>query len=210
MPNTLSPDKKRHNAQNNLTEAKPCKNCGVIFQRDKRYSRAYFKKQKYCSQRCSANSFMARNSEIYGDPKDRFRLLVKIEQNGCWRWMGSISSAGYGTISIAGRRQYAHRFSLKNFGSGLKENQMACHTCDNPWCVNPEHLYAGNYKTNGVDAAKRQRFAHQKLNEDDVRKIFHSSKANSEIAKQYGITSSMVCAIKKRRKWRHVDVENAN
>lgn len=76
----------------------------------------------------------------------------------CWPWTGNHSVAGYGQIKRAGRRLGAHRVSLEmKLGRALEPGEMACHTCDNPPCVNPDHLYAGDNSTNQVDAWARTR-----------------------------------------------------
>lgn len=57
-------------------EVKSCAFCSAAFTRDRRYSRAYFAKQKFCSQNCSARSFSENNAAIYGDPIARFMERV--------------------------------------------------------------------------------------------------------------------------------------
>lgn len=76
----------------------------------------------------------------------------------CWEWTGARNDLGYGYVRVAGRRFYAHRLSLYIARGRLGSEQLACHTCDNPPCVNPAHLYAGTYRTNSQDASRRGRF----------------------------------------------------
>lgn len=193
-----------------LARTKKCASCGAAFERDPRYSRKYFARQKYCSQACSAISFQERNAEIYGNPLDRFFAFVEKRDDGCWMWTGPRCPGGYGQISIGGKKQRAHRFSLRHLGGGVADGQLACHKCDRPWCVNPEHLYAGNYVSNGVDAVKRGRRKGQKLTEADVRSIICSTMRDSDLAAQHNVSKTMIRAIKSRRKWAHVEVGDAD
>lgn len=185
-------------------EVKSCAFCSAAFTRDRRYSRAYFAKQKFCSQNCSARSFSENNAAIYGDPIARFMERVSKRESGCWEWNGNLNNKGYGYFSIGGKKRLAHRFALENLGSGIRKGQVACHDCDNPKCVNPEHLYAGTFKSNSIDAVRRGRLKHQKLSVEDAKNILVSDEAYTVLAERYGIGTEMVSAIKTGRKWAHL------
>lgn len=84
------------------------------------------------------------------------KYVVKNGINECWGWLGPITSKGYGTFSIKGKRVLAHRFSYNiNFTDPL--SLIVCHKCDNPICSNPSHLFLGSYSDNHVDALKKGR-----------------------------------------------------
>lgn len=79
----------------------------------------------------------------------------KVDRRGadeCWEWMAGKNRAGYGRFHFEGEPQLAHRLAV---GLRAREVGCACHTCDNPGCVNPHHLYVGNYVTNAADRVER-------------------------------------------------------
>lgn len=77
--------------------------------------------------------------------------------DGCWWWLGPSGNFGYGTIAVRGRAIGAHRFvCILEYGD--MEGLEACHTCDNPRCVNPAHLFPGTHKENMSDMVSKGRF----------------------------------------------------
>lgn len=93
--------------------------------------------------------------------RDYFEARVSPEPNtGCWLWVGELQSDGrYGRLKVNGRRKYAHRLSLELHGRGDGEGLCACHRCNNPMCVNPDHIYWGTAKENMNDARVSGRMA---------------------------------------------------
>ena len=93
------------------------------------------------------------------------RFWSKVDQRGpddCWPWTGARSAKGYGRIGVTidGRKAgiIASRFSFLIYYGPLPPGMMACHTCDNPPCVNPAHLFAGTAQTNAQDMVAKGRF----------------------------------------------------
>ncbi len=82
------------------------------------------------------------------DEKEFWSLVDVKGENECWLWKGSFKSNGYGNF----HRKSAHRVSYKIINCKFpKERFEICHKCNNPKCVNPNHLYAGTHKENMQD-----------------------------------------------------------
>jgi len=99
--------------------------------------------------------------KIAADDPARFMLNVEKEKSGCWTWTGSRQSKdparAYGRFYVGhGISIKAHRFSYFHF-IGDPGKLFVCHKCDNPICVNPEHLFLGNHSDNAKDAKNKGR-----------------------------------------------------
>ncbi len=93
------------------------------------------------------------------------RFWSKVDKRGpdeCWPWVGT-RTAGYGILYTKGRGVRASRisWSLAN-GCTFPHGRIACHTCDNPGCVNPAHIWAGTPKENCHDMLAKGRSHYQK------------------------------------------------
>ena len=92
-------------------------------------------------------------SEIAKSYEEEFLKNVEKTES-CWNWKGSLSR-GYG-IFFAGKFIKSHRFSYIIFNDKeIDKSNIICHHCDNPICVNPNHLYSGTHKTNAEDMQRR-------------------------------------------------------
>lgn len=144
-------------------------------------------------------------------PEERFYAKVK-KSKGCWLWQGSSSGRhGHGQISINGKLVPTHRFAwFLSRGEWPPAKLCVCHTCDNPPCVNPDHLFVGTRLDNVRDAVKKKRHPHGesngqcKLTADQVLQIRSDSRSNKEVAKAFGICISHTKDIRQRKKWKHI------
>lgn len=90
---------------------------------------------------------------------DRLRSRITVTQSGCWEWSESVNEHGYGRMSFRGRVYRAHRLAAHEWlGLDLADIETkVCHKCDNPPCINPDHLYLGTQSSNVRDMVERGR-----------------------------------------------------
>lgn len=105
----------------------------------------------------------SKNGRYISDHKDIFYRHVEIDAaDKCWEWKAYKNLRGYGQTKIGGRNgkhMLSHRLSwLVHFGE-IPDGLHVCHTCDNPPCVNPAHLFLGTNLDNIKDRMKKNRSA---------------------------------------------------
>lgn len=147
---------------------------------------------------------------------ERFWLKVnKQGDNGCWVWTGCLNSCGYGALKIGQQTFGAHRVSLAISGKEIPDGLCACHICDNPPCVNPEHLWIGTHKQNMWDSVEKDRHHHLRGEQMHIAKLktpqIHQIRqmgldgvANAIIAQQFNVHQSTIRKVLDGRTWWHV------
>lgn len=93
---------------------------------------------------------------------------VYIVPDGCWEWVAVKNQDGYGNFKFQGIMVKAHRISYQIFNGDIYNNLCVLHTCDNPGCVNPAHLYLGTQQDNADDRETKGR-GHEKSGEANGR-----------------------------------------
>ena len=91
--------------------------------------------------------------------RDILMSNVSFGTNNCWNFIGSTDNQGYGFISIDGYQWRAHRLSYAIHRGEFNKSLHVCHHCDNPPCVNPEHLFLGSARDNMSDAQQKGRLS---------------------------------------------------
>ena len=147
------------------------------------------------------------------------RFLVKVqmgEPDECWEWSGAKTKVGYGVIQRGRRSEgivLTHRLMYELF-NGAPPQQHVCHTCDNPACCNPDHLFEGTHQDNFDDAVRKGRIRHgedhrhAKLTERsviEIRKRHSLGPVNyRELGQEYGVARETIGSVIRRRSWKHV------
>lgn len=88
--------------------------------------------------------------------KERFWAMVK-KGDGCWTWTGAKGGRGYGRFQLSGRLESPHVISYTLAKGQLEPGMWVLHECDNPSCVNPDHLFPGTRSDNMKDAYRKGR-----------------------------------------------------
>lgn len=146
-------------------------------------------------------------------------MLVKFENNyipepnsGCWIWIGSIEreEKPYGVTYARGRKERAHRLSYEIANGGFDKKLCVLHRCDNPSCVNPDHLFLGTNADNVADMTRKGRQArgvknrHARLTEAQALEIKMATGKRADIAAKYGINETNVSRIRTGARWGHL------
>ena len=99
--------------------------------------------------------FLRGHNRSRKDPEERFRkFYVEGDPDDCWLWLGGTASKGYGHFSMGGRggkQVNAHRAAYEFHYGPIPEGMLVCHSCDNPPCVNWNHLFLGTHQDNVRD-----------------------------------------------------------
>lgn len=141
---------------------------------------------------------------------ERFEKFIHYEPNtGCWLWSGGHDNDGYGHFWKDGKTQKAHRVSYELHIGPISNGLFVCHGCDNPACVNPDHLFLGTPKDNTADMVAKGRRAisrgeangNAKLSDAEVEAIRKDDRFHRVIAAEYNVSRSLVSIIKRGELW---------
>ena len=145
----------------------------------------------------------------------RFKSNYTLDKTtNCWNYNKGLNAAGYGRIQIARRHMLAHRYSYM-IHKGFCGERHVLHTCDNPGCVNPEHLFLGTNQDNVDDRVRKDRSykprgelaVPAKLKDADIieiRKRLALGHTQEDIAKDYGVSRGPISAINRGITWKHI------
>ena len=147
---------------------------------------------------------------------DLERFWSKVDKTGdCWVWTASTTYWGYGRffLKFNGQKKvyHAHRVSYYLSKGNIPKGKMICHVCDNPPCVNPDHLFLGDELSNIQDSSRKGRMHPGEKNGaskltrkqvDEIRKIYKKGEVGYlKLAKRFGVASSTIRKIIVRKMW---------
>lgn len=167
------------------------------------------------------------------DPVRRFWSKASVDEpDACWEWTSKNRDRdGYGYFKVAGRMWRAPRyaFNLANPDAPIGDDEMVCHTCDNPPCVNPAHLIRGAALDNSADQVERDRTvtgdrhhtrrdpstrrrgeangsarltAEQVL---EIRRRYAAGEKQVPLAAVFGVSQPIISQIIRRKVWTHLE-----
>lgn len=132
----------------------------------------------------------------------------------CWNWTACKTRHGYGQVRINYRLYYSHRVAWKILNGEFDDDLDVLHKCDNPSCVNPDHLILGSHQDNMDDATIKQRIPggeiHHwaKLSEKEVLEIREryaiGGISQRTLGDMYGVTRLAIHYIVRRKNWRRI------
>jgi hypothetical protein len=142
------------------------------------------------------------------------RFWEKVDQtSSCWEWTASRYHDGYGRFQLDGKSQSAHRVSWTLANGPIPDGECVLHTCDNPPCVRPSHLFLGTQQDNVDDMGAKGR-KHDtsgaanpsaKITEEQARDIHRRASEGQPhklIGKLHGLSRQQVGAIASGRHWK--------
>ncbi len=156
----------------------------------------------------------------HGSPfvvKNRQNIKIEVkEENGCLICISHKKDRnGYPNLTKNGKHYLVHRFIFEQMFGEIQKGLVVRHKCDNPACINPEHLELGTFLDNMNDriirgrTAKGERSGLSKLKENEVieiKKMIADGKRICDISKKFNTTASNVCDIKYSRSWKHINI----
>lgn len=138
------------------------------------------------------------------------RFWAKVDKSSdCWEWTGAKKPTGYGLCTVKRKIHRAHRLSYEMAYGPIPDGLCVCHRCDNPSCVNPDHLFLGTIEDNMRDMVSKGRNSDRrgaknamaKLNSGQAAFIRSSNMRQSWLATMFGVSNALIHNIKNGRHW---------
>jgi len=143
------------------------------------------------------------------------RFWSKVDKrldNECWNYVAGVDKDGYGQFwdGDNNKQTKAHRYSAE-IHLGKQDGMCVCHTCDNPLCVNPKHLFYGTHQDNIKDKINKNRQdkgemqGHHKLTNDQIVSIKNRMNENyKKLCQEFNVVPSTIYRIWRSNTWKHI------
>lgn len=149
------------------------------------------------------------------------KITWEIDENNCWNCTSHYKSNGYPVFWWDGKCTNMSRFIWEQMFGEIPLKMEVCHKCDNPACINPEHLFLGTHFDNLKDCMNKNRSGiyacHKgethgmaKLTKEQVKDILSDTRTHKTIANQYEVTRSTISYIKSGKLWKCIYEQSAN
>jgi hypothetical protein len=164
-----------------------------------------------CRDKKCVNPFHCRVAS--GTMEQRLETWSKKKENGCIEWFGCVGGGGYGLIRVLGKNYPAHRVAYSLRHGKIPKGMVVCHHCDNPPCVNVDHLFLGTVQDNATDMVEKGRancgvdHHSHKLNPEKVLQIrsrYQEGESVCSLSKEFGIGPTSTQKVIDRVTWKHV------
>lgn len=142
------------------------------------------------------------------------KVAITADDNQCWEWLAGVDTWGYGRIRVNRRMESAHRFAWSYPNYVIPDGMKICHSCDNPKCCNPKHLFLGTNKDNMEDRnakgrqAKGEMMVMNKLVANqilEIRKRYIDGDVTiANLARDYGVAWQTISDVITRKTWKHI------
>lgn len=133
-----------------------------------------------------------------------------LTERGCRLWLGGVDAYGYGQFQWNKKKGKAHRLAWELVHGPIPDGICVCHKCDVRSCVEESHLFLGTNADNTADKVAKGRqpcgehIATSKLRSNAVSAILRDQRGVVAVAKEFGVSPSLICMIRNRRIWKHV------
>lgn len=145
------------------------------------------------------------------DPKKIFNYVKRDGPDGCWNWVRASNLEGYGRAWHNGKLHLTHRLAWEQARGPIPDGFQVLHRCDNPACINPDHLFLGTHVDNMRDRELKGRGVfEQKLNIEQVKQIrilLRKGIKQKKLAAMFGVSQAEISHIKLQRRWKNWRME---
>jgi hypothetical protein len=153
----------------------------------------------------------------------RMKLLAHSAQSptGCLEWTGPTIGWGYGSLKLRGKNYTTHRAAWLAYRGPIPAGAWVLHRCDNPPCINPEHLFLGDAKANTADMHAKGRYGRPRtVGEDqwnhkltwaqvrEIRQRYADGERQTDLAEAYGVNQGGISSVVLYKTWNDADVDS--